>query len=147
MKTSEPIFELAAGSRLATSIGPKWTLVPLCIPTGWAIRWNTIEARVLPSGLVEFNDSEDLFWAVKLPPPDTHIYSTDPTSRWREIAVDAGWYRDHFKIVMLDPDWDHVRRTYRTASVEDFISRLETWLLEIVASGDVTMGVKGNGEG
>ncbi len=134
---STPIFQLAPGSRLASSIGTKWSLVPLCIPGGWGVRHNGIDARVLPSGMIESNDSEDLFWAVKLPPPDTHVYSTDPASPWRKISIDAGWYRDHFRIVMLDPDWDHVRRSYRTASFEDFVMRLEAWLLEILAHGDV----------
>ncbi len=137
MSEIKPIFQLPAGSRLAASMGRTWSLVPLCIPTGWGIRWNGIDARVLPSGQVECNDSQDLFWAIKLPPPDTFVYSKDPTSPWREIAVDAGWYRDCFRIVMLDPDWDHVRRSYETASLEDFITRIETWLLEIAATGDV----------
>lgn len=136
-----PTFQLPAGSRFAASIGPKWSLVPLCIPGGWAVRHNGIDARVLssgtPPGTIECNDSEDLFWAVKLPPPDTHVYSNDPTSRWREIHVDAGWYRDCFRIVMLDPDWDHVRRSYSTESFEDFVMRLEAWLVEILCDGDV----------
>jgi len=137
MSDVEPIFQIEPGSLLAASVGPKWQLIPLRIPTGWAIHWNTIDARALPSGKVELNDSEDLFWAVKLPPPDTRAYSTDPTSPWREIHVDAGWYRDCFRIVMLDPDWDHVRRSYSTASAEDFIDRLEKWLMAIVVDGDV----------
>lgn len=132
-----PHFTCSPGSRLAASIGSAWTLVPLRIPTGWAIRWNTIVARALPSGAVEANDSEDLLWAVKLPPSGTSVYSTDPTSPWREIHVDAGWYRDHFRIVMLDPDWDHVRRSYETADLEAFIRELETWLSQIACDGDL----------
>jgi hypothetical protein len=137
MDRTVPTFDLVPGSRFAASIGSKWSLVPLCIPTGWAVRWNGIDARALPSGQFECNDSEDLFWAVKLPPPDTHVYSTDPTSTWREIAIDAGWYRDHFRIVMLDPDWEHVRRSYSTASFEEFIAQLEKWMLEIPGDGEV----------
>lgn len=138
MTYKNPIFTISPESRLRFVIGPKWTIVPLRIPTGWAIRWNTIDARQLSSGEIEFNDSEDLFWAVKLPPPDTHEYSKDPTSPWREMTIDAGWYRDHFKIVVLDPDWDHVVATYRTTSVEDFLERLERWLMEVVSGGQVT---------
>jgi hypothetical protein len=137
MTDKKPMFTLSPDSRFNSTIGPKWSIVPLRIPTGWAIRWNTIEARKLTSGEFEFNDSEDLFWAVKLPPPDNQPYSTDPTSPWRKIAIDAGWYRDHFKIVVLDPDWDHVQDVYRTPSVEDFITRLELWLLEVVNVGQV----------
>lgn len=132
-----PTFQLEPGSRFAANIGSAWSLVPLRIPGGWAVRHNGIDARLLSSGLVECNDSEDLFWAVKLPPPDGRGYETDSDSCWREIAVDAGWYRDHFRLVMLDPDWDHVRRLYRTPSFEEFVVRLETWLLEILAAGDV----------
>lgn len=137
MTRDVPVFRLAPGSRLDASIGPKWSLVPLCIPGGWSVRWNTIDARRLPSGEVESNDSEDLFWAVKLPAPDTQEYDKDSASRWREIHVDAGWYRDRFRIVMLDPDWENVRRSYSTASFEEFVTRLEAWLLEIVVDGDV----------
>jgi hypothetical protein len=132
-----PTFQLSAGSRFAAGIGPKWSLVPLCIPGGWAVQHNGIDARVLPSGMIESNDSEDLFWAVKLPRPNTNTYSEDPTSQWRKISVDAGWYREHFRIVMLDPDWDNVRRSYKTSSFEDFILRLEEWLLQILCDGDV----------
>lgn len=137
MNRARPTFRLKPGSRLDACIGSKWSLVPLCIPGGWAVRHNGVDARRLPSGEIESNDSEDLFWAVKLPPPDTYVYSTDKTSRWREMKVDAGWYRDHFRIVMLDPDWDHVRRTYSTVSFEQFIEQLEAWLVQILVDGDV----------
>ncbi len=136
IRRNVPTFEPAPDSRWAT-IGPKWELVPLRIPGGWAVHHNGIDARRMPSGHIETNDSEDLFWAVKLPPPDTHVYSTDPTSPWRKMAVDAGWYSDHFRIVMLDPDWDHVHRSFGTPSFEEFVLRLETWLFEIGACGDV----------
>lgn len=137
MTYQKPLFVDPPDSRFAAVIDSKWSIVPLRIPTGWAVRWNTIEARRLSSGEIEFNDSEDLFWAVKLPPPDTHEYSKDPASPWREIAIDAGWYRNQFKIVVLDPDWDNVRDTYRTESAEDFVNRLELWLLEVVNGGQV----------
>ncbi|MDI1482713.1 hypothetical protein [Polyangium sp. y55x31] len=137
MSNAKPTFQLSPGSPRAAGIEAVWSLLPLKIPTGWAIRSNTIIARKLPSGEVQTNDSEDLFWAVKLPSPSTHVYSTDPASQWREIHVDAGWYRDHFRIVVLDPDWDHVRHTFSTASLEEFLHRLEAWLLEIANDGDV----------
>lgn len=145
-----PRFRGTPGSRLAASVGPTWTLIPLRIPTGWAIRWNTILARMLPTGEIEANDSEDLLWAVKLPPPDTPVYSTEPTSPWREIHVDVGWYRDHFRIVMLDPDWDNVRRSYRTPELEELVLTLEDWLMQIGDHGDVRVaeqaGLAGRGQ-
>jgi hypothetical protein len=131
-----PVFRCSPGSRFE-QVGAKWELVPLRVPTGWAVRWNTIMARATGSGELEFNDSEDLFWAVKLPAPDSKEYSPDPTSRWREIHVDGGWYRDHFRVVMLDPDWDHVARSYETDSAEEFVRTLEEWLLQIANDGDV----------
>jgi hypothetical protein len=137
MTNPKSIFAISSDSRFAVTIDSKWNLVPLRIPTGWGVRHNGISARKLPTGEIEFNDSEDLFWAVKLPPPDTYEYSMDPTSPWRKIALDAGWYRDHFKIVVLDPDWDHVRDVYRTKSAEDLVLRLESWLVEVGNHGEV----------
>jgi hypothetical protein len=131
-----PVFRCMPGSRLA-GVGPKWELVPLRIPTGWGVRWNTIVARARGAMEVEFNDSEDLFWAVKLPAPGSKEYSPDPTSLWREIHVDGGWYRDRFRIVMLDPDWDHVARSYETDSAEEFVRALEEWLVQIANDGAV----------
>ncbi len=39
MSIKEPIFQPASGSRFDSSMGPNWSLVPLRIPTGWAIRY------------------------------------------------------------------------------------------------------------
>lgn len=135
-----PSFQLSPDSPLAASIGTTWSLVPLRIPGGWAVHHNGIDARRLPSGHIEVNDSEDLFWAQKLPPPDSKVYSTDPSSPWRQIHVDAGWYRDRFRIVLLDPDWEHVRHSYETDAFEDFVRRLEEWLGAIVNGKEVRTG-------
>lgn len=118
-------------------MGKQWTLVPLRIPTGWGIRWNTLVGRTLESGETEVNDSEDLFWAVKLPRPDSWVHDTDPTSPWREIQVDVGWYRDHFRIVMLDPSRENVRHSYTTVDVVDLVDTLESWLEQIASKGDI----------
>jgi hypothetical protein len=72
----------------------------------WAVRWNGLEARRLDSREVELNDAEDLLWIAKLPPPpDCGVYSTEPSSPWRELHVDVGWYRGKFRVVLLDPSW------------------------------------------
>lgn len=113
---------------LAACIGPTWSLLPLRVPTGWAIRWNTLSARRLDTGELELNDSEDLVWAVKLPRSDTQTYELDPSSPWRELHVDAGWYRDHFRLALLDPDWDHAHR-HRCADVADLVRTFEDWLM------------------
>lgn len=126
-----PRFTLPDSTRLARMVTPAWSLIPLRIPTGWAVRHNGVEARRVSPTEIEFNDSQDIFWAVKLPPPDGKPYSTKPDSPWREVHVDAGWYDDHFRIVMLDPDWDHVRYRYTTGFPDDFIDQLEQWLLAI----------------
>lgn len=130
-------FPLTPESIVAWRITPSWALLPLRVPTGWAVAWNGVSARVAPSGEVEFNDSEDLFLARTLPPPDTHRFSADPLSRWRDLGVDGGWYRDHFKLVVLDLDWDHPRHTFTTAEPIEFLHTLERWLAEIAAHGDL----------
>jgi hypothetical protein len=132
----EPELPLPPDSALAACLDDAWALIPLRIPTGWAIRWNAIMARRLPSGLYAVNDSEDLFWATRNPPPDTETFDTNPESRWREIQVDAGWYRTHFRIDMLDPDWDNVRQSYSTAALDDFVTTLEAWLRSIASTGE-----------
>jgi hypothetical protein len=96
-----------------------------------------VSARLAPSGEVEFNESEDLFLARKLPPSSTGRYETGEGSYWREVRVDAGWLRDHFKLAMLDPDRDHVRHTFNTADPLEFLHTLERWLAEIAQHGDL----------
>lgn len=130
-------FRLPAETVAAWRIGASWETLPLRVPTGWAIRWNGVSARLCPSGEVEFNESEDLFLATKLPPPSTDCYETEPGSYWRKISVDGGWYRDHFALKMLDPDFGHVRHRFATADPVEFLLTLERWLAEISARGDV----------
>ena len=129
-------FKMPATAPLSTPIKDKWSLVPLRIPGGWAVKHNGIDARWIETGELEMNDSQDLFWAVKLPPPNGEPYASDPTSRWREIHVDAGWYVDRFRIDVLDPDWDHVSASYDTFVPDDFVFRLEACLLAIVNGAD-----------
>jgi hypothetical protein len=130
-------FRLPPEVIAAWRITAAWALLPLRVPTGWAIAWNAVSARVAPSGEVEFNESEDLFLARKLPPPSTGRYETEAGSYWREVRVSAGWLRDHFKLEMGDPDWDHVRHTYTTADPLEFLHTLERWLAEISQHGDL----------
>lgn len=103
-------------------IHDRWELVPLRIPTGWDVRWNGVEARRLPSGEFEVNDSQDLFWAVRMHP--------------RELHVDGGYYETDaggvFRICVLDPDWDHVADTYETFVFDDFVAKLEQRLLDVI---------------
>jgi hypothetical protein len=121
----------------AWRITAAWALLPLRVPTGWAIECNGVSARLADSGEVEFNESEDLFHARKLPALGSDRYETEAGSYWREVRVDAGWYRDHFKLMMLDPDWDHVRHTFTTADPVEFLLTLERWLAEIAKHGDL----------
>lgn len=130
-----PRFSLPDDSPLRAGLGPRWRLLPLRIPGGWAVHQHGIDARLLPSGEVETNDSEDLFWARKLPPPNTERYEVEPDHVWRKIQVDVGWYRDHYRMVMLDPDWDHVSHRFTTTSLEEIVVALERWLVEIGNKG------------
>jgi len=129
-------FRLPPEVIAAWRITAAWALLPLRVPTGWAIAWNAVSARVAPSGEVEFNESEDLFLARKLP-PSTGRYETEAGSYWREVRVSAGWRRDHFQLETGDPDWDHVRHTYTTADPLEFLHTLERWLAEISQHGDL----------
>lgn len=110
-------------------VGPAWELVPLRIPTGWAVRHNGLSARRLPDGRLEANDGEDLLWLVKLPPPGG-AYQPGDDSPWREIHLDAGWYRSVFRVVLLDPDWDHVLASYATPHLSELVLCVEKWLRE-----------------
>jgi|JI10StandDraft_1071094.scaffolds.fasta_scaffold467573_1 hypothetical protein len=130
-------FRLPPEAVAAWRITAAWALLPLRVPTGWAVAWNGVSARVAPSGEVEFNDSEDLFWATKVPPRGTGPYATDDGSFWREVHIDGGWYRDHFKLVLLDPDWDHIRHRFTTTDPLEFLLTLERWLADIAQHGDL----------
>lgn len=117
-------------------VGPTWTLIPLRVPTGWGVRWNGLSARRLPDGQIEANDSEDLLWLVKLPPVGRD-HDADPRSPWREIHLDAGFYRDTYRVVVLDPDWEHILASYSTPSLAALVACVEKWLFE-APSGDLS---------
>jgi len=112
-------------------LGPKWTLIPLRIPTGYAVRWNSLEARRIDADHVEVNDSEDLLWIEKLPPPDGRPYELDATSPWRKLVVDVGWYRTCFRIAVLDPDWSATAATFETTDLDVLVSTIESWLVTL----------------
>ncbi|MFD0592197.1 hypothetical protein ACFQZ4_06195 [Catellatospora coxensis] len=108
----DAIFRLPPRSPLAATITEDWELLPLRVPMGWNVVYNTLSVRRLPDGSVEANDSEDLYWARTVRPP----WLTEQEALRqgglpaREINIDAGWYHScGFRIVVLDPDWDHER--------------------------------------
>ncbi|MFE3858508.1 hypothetical protein ACFXPN_46185 [Streptomyces griseorubiginosus] len=65
----DAIFELPPRSPLAEAFSEEWSLLPLRVPMGWNVVYNTLLARRLPDGRVEVNDSEDLFWVRTARPP------------------------------------------------------------------------------
>lgn len=134
---SRLLFQLPAEAIAAWRISTTWALLPLRVPTGWAVVWNTVSARLTPSGDVEFNDSEDLILARKLPPPSTQQYDTEVGSFWRDVRIDGGWYRDHFKLVIREPDLDSPRHVFKTGDPLVFLATLERWLAEVVQHGDL----------
>ncbi|TNM33512.1 hypothetical protein [Streptomyces sedi] len=102
---------------------------------------NALWAARLPDGRVEVNDSEDLYWACTAPLP----FLTDEERKERagtgdlrcgEINIDAGWYTDSFRIVVLDPGWDEVRASHATSGFVSFVGTLETWMWEITCRGE-----------
>ncbi|MFY0532329.1 hypothetical protein [Nannocystis pusilla] len=110
-------------------VGPDWQLIPLRIPAGWAVRQNGLDARRLPDGSLEINDSEDLLWLVKLPPPDGE-YRPGADSPGRELHLDAGFYRTAYRVDLLDPDWDHVLASFATESFTELLACIEKWLMD-----------------
>ena len=65
----DAIFQLPPEAPLATAFTEDWSLVPLRVPAGWHVVHNALEARRLPDGRIEANDSQDLYWAHTAPPP------------------------------------------------------------------------------
>ncbi|MGP3979040.1 hypothetical protein ACTWQF_34535 [Streptomyces sp. 8N114] len=110
----KPIFRLPLNSPLATAVSEEEELLPLRVPAGWNVIYNTLHARRLPDGRVETYDSEDLYWARTVAPPClTAQKVAEEGELWaREINIDAGWYNHFYRVVVLDPDWDHQRASY-----------------------------------
>jgi hypothetical protein len=121
----DPIFRLPPDSPLAAAVSEDWGLLPLRVPTGWTVVYNELSARRLPDGKVEANDSEDLYWA-------------RTTLQGREVNLDAGWYGGHgFRIVVLDPDWEHERASYTTRDLGELVATLEAWMHVIAQRGEL----------
>src|SRR5262245_3038272 len=132
-----PVFRLPDGSPLNNRIGSTMGSenIPLRIPTGWSVRWNGFDAQRLPGGELDISDSQDILWLTKLPPPNGE-YEKDKASPWREIHLDMGWYNSTFRIVLLDPDWEHVARSFETDDLEVLVAVIERWLLR-APNGDL----------
>ena len=133
----DPIFQLPPSSALAAAVSKDWGLLPLRVSAGWKVIYNTLEARLLPDGRVEANNSEDLYWARTAPHPALTAQQVSERGglRAREINIDAGWYDSGFRIVVLDPDWDHERASYTTSDLDEFVATLEGWMWMITQQG------------
>ncbi|ULR53080.1 hypothetical protein [Streptomyces deccanensis] len=136
----DAIFGLPPQSPLAEAFSEDWSLLPLRVPMGWNVVYNTLMARRLPDGRVEVNDSEDLYWARTARPP----WLTEQEAvrkgglQAREISIDAGWYYGcGFRIVVLDPDWDHEGASFTTSDLEEFVATLEGWMRMITERGEL----------
>ncbi|WP_392972829.1 hypothetical protein [Streptomyces sp. LN245] len=136
----DPIFRLAPQSPLAAAVSDDWGLLPLRVPMGWNVIYNTLLARRLPDGGVEVSDSEDLYWARTARPP--WLTAQEAASRGglqaREISIDAGWYQGRgFRIVVLDPDWNHEHASHITSDLGEFVTTLEGWMRLITERGEL----------
>lgn len=122
---------------MTRAVSEEWGLLPLRVPAGWHVISNALDARRLPDGRVEANDSQDLYWARTLAPPWLHAEQGAETSnlRVREIHLDVGWYVFGFRVVVLAPDWDHVHATYTTADLDDLVATIEKWMEMITLQG------------
>lgn len=130
----DPIFRLPPDSPLAAAVSEDWGLLPLRVPAGWSVTYNQLSARRLPDGRVEANDSEDLYWARTTSPP--WMTAERGGLQAREINIDVGWYGGHgFRIVVLDPDWEHEQNSYTTPDLDKLVTTLETWMQVISQQG------------
>jgi len=134
----DPIFQLPPDSPLTAGVTGDWDVLPLRVPAGWNVICNELSARRLPDGRVEVNDSEDLYWARTAPPPWlTGREAAEKGGLWaREIDVDVGWYRSGFRVVVLDPDWDHQRASHTTSDLGELVATLEEWMRMITQGGE-----------
>ncbi|MGW1617396.1 hypothetical protein ACWCQZ_50620 [Streptomyces sp. NPDC002285] len=98
---------------------------------------NALDARRLPDGRVEANDSQDLYWARTAPPPwlDVQEGAERGDLRVREIHIDVGWYDVGFRVDVLAPDWDHVQASYTTSDLDDLVASIEKWMEMITRQG------------
>ncbi|QVQ52000.1 hypothetical protein J4H86_25240 [Spiractinospora alimapuensis] len=134
----DPIFRLPVASPLAAAVSWNWGLIPLRVPAGWNVIHNQLWARRLPDGGVETNDSQDLYWARTAPRPwlSAEEVAERGGPQAREINIDAGWYDGvGFRVVVLDPDWDHERASHTTSDPDDFVATLEAWMWTITEEG------------
>ncbi|OPG11016.1 hypothetical protein B1R27_00505 [Streptomyces sp. GKU 895] len=136
----DAIFRLPPQSPLAAAVSEEWGLLPLRVPMGWNVIYNTLMARRLPDGRVEVNDSEDLYWARTARPPwltEQEVVRKGGLQA-REINIDAGWYYGcGFRVVVLDPDWDHEGASYTTSDLDEFVATLEGWIRMISERGEL----------
>ncbi|WP_026410821.1 hypothetical protein [Actinomadura oligospora] len=127
----EPIFELPSGSPLSAAVSEEWSLIPLRVPPGWNVIYNTLMACRLADGRIEVNDSEDLYWARTTPPPwfTAEELAESDDLRAREFNLDIGWYGAYgFRVVLLDPGWDDIRASHNTFDVDDLVAVTERWM-------------------
>ncbi|MEV0648429.1 hypothetical protein AB0I28_24515 [Phytomonospora sp. NPDC050363] len=124
-ESDRPELALPPDSPLIAHVGPAWGIIPLRVPGGWTVHHNALDARLLDSGLVEVNDSEDLVWMQRARPP-----WLDAAKTWRDVALDVGWYRRLFRVVLLDPDWDNVAAAHETTDLDELVEVIERWLLK-----------------
>ncbi|MFB7919445.1 hypothetical protein [Streptomyces sp. NPDC056061] len=133
------IFRLPPDSPLALAVSKDWGLLPLRVPSGWSVVKNALRARRLPNGKIETNDSEDLYWAQTAPPP--WLTEQEVAERGgleaRTISIDFGYYCTGLRVVVLDPDWDHVRASYTTSDLDELVTTLERWMWTITVKGEL----------
>jgi hypothetical protein len=107
-------------------------LVPLRIPTGWAVTWNTFyEVTPILEGneLVNAADfDEDLL----------QIESITFEEEMGRIEVepyilDLGWYpaedpNGAYTLTLLRGDWDHVLKTFTSRNIAEIQTTIDRWL-------------------
>ena len=118
-------------------------LVPLRIPTGWAVKWNTLfdEPPLNEDGTPNkfHNDSPDQLLIKQLYSRHSGILSTLDED---QIAIDAGWkylpltsdVKDRangcYKLTAYRGTWEHILRQHYCANLQELVATVEAWLLE-----------------
>jgi hypothetical protein len=110
-------------------------LLPLRVPTGWIVQWNTLyeQEPVIENGVVvdNPNDSEDLLWIQRF----ERDRAKEP---WLDFHIDVGWYGEEqgtFRVVLHEGDWEHIVKTFESRSIYAIRICVENWLAILTEYG------------
>jgi hypothetical protein len=112
--------------------------VPLRIPTGWAVVWNTFfegEPLIEAGVFVNAADFDEDLLRIESISFDGQRWHTDA----RSYIVDLGWYptenpNGRYRLALLRGDWDHVLTTYESRDIREICDTIDRWLEVLTAN-------------